>query len=150
MKPWYVFSLISIPKFTFDGVGRGQLALTRSCLTAWNLGRRFTQNVGQLIAFLSLAALGGSAALSVRIVFHVCDLSYLCLLEFRVCGAVISDTWQLEERGDGHGPYALVLGPSIGPVVGAWIAENLLGDGFFGQLFAGLVEVLGLYGRPRL
>ena len=60
-----------MPKFTFDGVGRSQLALTCLRLTAWNLGRRFARNVGQLIALRFLGGLGGSAALPVRIVPRV-------------------------------------------------------------------------------
>jgi len=53
------------PNFTFNTVKHGRL--TRSRLTAWNLGCGFAQNKEQLIVFRFLSGLGGSAALSVRI-----------------------------------------------------------------------------------
>jgi len=46
-------------------VEHGQL--TRSRLTAWNLGYGFAQKTEQPTAFRFLAGLGGSAAVSVRI-----------------------------------------------------------------------------------
>jgi MFS family permease len=60
-----------------------------------------------LIAFRFLAGLGGSAPLSVG-------------------GGVIGDLFDAEHRGQAIAIYSLapLLGPAVGPVVGAWIAEK--------------------------
>ena len=60
-----------------------------------------------LIAFRFLAGLGGSAPLSIG-------------------GGVIGDLFDAEHRGQAIAIYSLapLLGPSIGPVAGAWIAEK--------------------------
>ncbi|CCL98322.1 uncharacterized protein FIBRA_00316 [Fibroporia radiculosa] len=74
---------------------------------AWNLGCGFAQNKGQLIAFRFLSGLGGSAPLATG-------------------GAVLSDMWLPEQRGEAIAIYSLapLLGPVIGPVAGGWIAER--------------------------
>ncbi|KAF8960753.1 MFS polyamine transporter [Flammula alnicola] len=74
---------------------------------AWNLGCGFAQNGSQLIAFRFLAGLGGSAPLSIG-------------------GGVLGDVWHAEERGRAIAIYSLapLLGPVVGPVCGAWIAER--------------------------
>ncbi|GLB40865.1 putative mfs polyamine transporter [Lyophyllum shimeji] len=74
---------------------------------AWNLGCGFAQSKGQFIAFRFLAGLGGSAPLSIG-------------------GGVLGDVWQPEERGKAIAIYSLapLLGPVVGPVCGAWIAQR--------------------------
>ena len=41
-------------------------------------------------------------------------------------GGVIGDCWRTEERGKAIAVYSLapLLGPSIGPLIGAWIAQR--------------------------
>jgi MFS family permease len=60
-----------------------------------------------LIAFRFLAGLGGSAPLSIG-------------------GGVIGDLFDAEHRGQAIAIYSLapLLGPAVGPVAGAWIAEK--------------------------
>ncbi|KAK7022182.1 MFS polyamine transporter [Favolaschia claudopus] len=74
---------------------------------AWNTGCAWAQNTGQLLAFRFLAGLGGSAPLAVG-------------------GAVIGDIWEAEERGQALAIYALapLLGPVVGPLAGAFVAED--------------------------
>lgn len=74
---------------------------------AWNLGCAFAQNKDQLIAFRFLSGLGGSAPLSIG-------------------GGVLGDCFRPEERGMAIAVYSLapLLGPVIGPIAGAWIAER--------------------------
>ncbi|KAH7884066.1 MFS polyamine transporter [Phlebopus sp. FC_14] len=74
---------------------------------AWNLGCGFAQSGGQLIAFRFLAGFGGSAPLS-------------------IAGGLIGDCWSPEERGQALALYSLapLLGPAVGPITGAWIAER--------------------------
>lgn len=74
---------------------------------AFNIGCSFAQTKNQLIAFRFLAGLGGSAPLSVG-------------------GGVLGDLWKPHERGKAMAIYALcpVLGPSLGPLAGGFIAEN--------------------------
>ncbi|RDB16595.1 Efflux pump vrtL [Hypsizygus marmoreus] len=73
----------------------------------WNLACGFAQTKGQFIAFRFLAGLGGSAPLSIG-------------------GGVLGDVWHAEERGKAIAIYSLapLLGPVVGPVCGAWIAEK--------------------------
>ncbi|KAG7095020.1 hypothetical protein E1B28_005814 [Marasmius oreades] len=72
----------------------------------WNLVCAFAQNETQLIIFRFLAGLGGSAPLGIG-------------------GGVLGDTWAAEERGKAIAVYSLapLMGPVIGPVAGAWIAQ---------------------------
>ncbi len=60
-----------------------------------------------LIAFRFLAGLGGSAPLSIS-------------------GGVIGDLFDAEHRGQAISIYSLapLLGPVVGPIAGAWIAEK--------------------------
>ncbi|KAG1731336.1 MFS polyamine transporter [Suillus paluster] len=73
----------------------------------WNLACGFAQTESQLLAFRFLAGLGGSAPLSIG-------------------GGVLGDCWRPEERGAAFAIYSLapLLGPVIGPITGAWIAER--------------------------
>ncbi|KAI0333400.1 MFS polyamine transporter [Cubamyces sp. BRFM 1775] len=74
---------------------------------AWNLACGFAQNTGQLIAFRFLSGIGGSAAPS-------------------IAGGVLGDVWRPEERGQAISIYSLapLVGPVIGPICGAWIAQE--------------------------
>ena len=60
-----------------------------------------------LISFRFLAGLGGSAPLSIG-------------------GGVIGDLFDAEHRGQAISIYSLapLLGPVVGPIAGAWIAEK--------------------------
>ena len=60
-----------------------------------------------LIAFRFLAGVGGSAPLSIG-------------------GGVIGDLFDAEHRGQAISIYSLapLLGPVVGPIAGAWIAEK--------------------------
>ncbi|KAJ5101600.1 synaptic vesicle transporter [Penicillium alfredii] len=67
----------------------------------------FAQNVSQMLAFRFLAGLGACAPQTIG-------------------GGVLSDLWTSEERGMAVAIYTLapVLGPSAGPLMGAWITER--------------------------
>ncbi|KAJ7808595.1 major facilitator superfamily domain-containing protein [Mycena olivaceomarginata] len=73
----------------------------------WNIGCGFAQNTGELLAFRFLSGLGGSAPLAIG-------------------GGVLGDIWDAEERGQALAIYSLapLLGPVIGPMCGAFIAEK--------------------------
>ncbi|KAF9066975.1 MFS general substrate transporter [Rhodocollybia butyracea] len=73
----------------------------------WNLVCGFSQNTAQLIIFRFLAGLGGSAPLAVG-------------------GGVLGDVWHAEERGKAIAVYSLapLMGPVVGPIAGAWIAQK--------------------------
>ena len=73
----------------------------------WNTACGFARSKNQLIAFRFLAGLGGSAPPAVG-------------------GAVIGDLFDAEHRGQAISIYSLapLLGPVIGPIAGAWIAEK--------------------------
>jgi MFS family permease len=78
-----------------------------SLFTVWNLACGFARSRNELIAFRFLAGLGGSAPLAVG-------------------GAVIGDLFDAEHRGQAISIYSLapLLGPVVGPIAGAWIAEK--------------------------
>ncbi|KAJ7863866.1 MFS polyamine transporter [Mycena leptocephala] len=73
----------------------------------WNLGCGFAQNTGELLTFRFLAGLGGSAPLAIG-------------------GGVLGDIWDAEERGKAIAIFSLapLLGPVVGPLCGAFIAEK--------------------------
>ncbi|KAF7364751.1 MFS polyamine transporter [Mycena venus] len=73
----------------------------------WNLGCGFAQNTGQLLAFRFISGLGGSAPMAVG-------------------GGVLGDIWNAEERGQALAIYSLapLLGPVVGPLCGAFIAQK--------------------------
>jgi MFS family permease len=78
-----------------------------SPFTVWNLACGFARGKNELIAFRFLAGLGGSAPLAIG-------------------GGVIGDLFDADHRGQAISIYSLVplLGPVVGPVAGAWIAEK--------------------------
>ncbi|VDC03823.1 unnamed protein product [Peniophora sp. CBMAI 1063] len=97
---------------------------------AWNLGCSFAQSQGQLIAFRFLAGLGGSAPLAIG-------------------GGVIGDLFTPEQRGQAIAIYSLapLLGPVIGPICGAWIAQKSTWRWVFWSttIVDATVQLLGLF-----
>ncbi|KAI1173878.1 major facilitator superfamily domain-containing protein [Nemania sp. FL0916] len=73
----------------------------------FNLGCGLARTKGQLIAFRFLAGLGGSAPLAIG-------------------GGVLGDLFTAEDRGKALSMYSLapLLGPAVGPIAGAFIAQN--------------------------
>ena len=67
----------------------------------------FSQNAAEMLAFRFLAGLGACAPQTIG-------------------GGVISDLWTAEQRGTAVAIYTLapILGPSIGPLIGAWVTED--------------------------
>ncbi|GBE84877.1 MFS polyamine transporter [Sparassis latifolia] len=97
---------------------------------AWNLGCGFAQSKGQLYAFRLLAGFGGSAPLSIG-------------------GGVLGDCWRTEERGQAIALYSLapLLGPAIGPICGAWVAQRSTWRWVFWStsIVDGAIQILGLF-----
>ncbi|KAI0173195.1 MFS general substrate transporter [Hypoxylon sp. FL1284] len=73
----------------------------------WNAGCGAAATVGQLLAFRLLSGFGASVADA-------------------VAGGFISDLWDAEERGRAFAIYmaAPLLGPALGPICGAFIAQG--------------------------
>ncbi|RTE81569.1 hypothetical protein BHE90_003879 [Fusarium euwallaceae] len=80
----------------------GNLAFAVFCL-----GSGFCQTTSQLVVCRFFAGMGGSAALAIM-------------------GGVLSDIWNLEERGAASGVLgtAIVMGPVLGPVCGGWMSQR--------------------------
>ncbi|RSM18091.1 hypothetical protein CDV31_003013 [Fusarium ambrosium] len=83
-------------------LGGGNLAFAAFCL-----GSGLCQTTSQLVVCRFFAGMGGSAALAVM-------------------GGVLSDIWNLEERGAASGALgtAIVMGPVLGPVCGGWMSQR--------------------------
>ncbi|KAI0778356.1 MFS polyamine transporter [Trametes elegans] len=100
----------------------------------WNLACGFAQTEAQLMVFRFLSGFGGSAPLA-------CG------------GAVLSDMWGPEERGQAIAIYSLapLLGPAIGPVAGGWIAERSTWRWVFWStsVVAGIIQVIGFLLLPE-
>ncbi|KAJ7738406.1 MFS polyamine transporter [Mycena metata] len=96
----------------------------------WNLVCGFAQNTGELLAFRFLAGLGGSAPLAIG-------------------GGVLGDIWSAEERGQAIAIYSLapLLGPVVGPLCGAFIAERSTWRWVFWStsIFTVGVQILGFF-----
>ncbi|KAF8480551.1 MFS polyamine transporter [Gautieria morchelliformis] len=94
----------------------------------FNIACGFSRNTGQFLAFQFLAGLGGSAPLSVG-------------------GAVLADCWAPEQRGQAIAIYSLapILGPCIGPIASAWIAERSTWRWVFWStsIVCGCVQIFG-------
>ncbi|KAI0067660.1 MFS polyamine transporter [Artomyces pyxidatus] len=105
------------------------LQLSNMWYFAWNLSCGFAQSKGQLIAFRFLAGLGGSAPLAVG-------------------GGVISDLFKPEQRGQAVAIFSLapLLGPVVGPIAGAWIADKSTWRWVFWStsIVDGVVQLFGL------
>lgn len=83
------------------------LQVSNLLFLAFNIGCGFANSSGQLLAFRFLAGVGGSAPLAIG-------------------GGVLGDLFHPEQRGKAMGLYAMgpLLGPAIGPIAGAWIAQQ--------------------------
>ncbi|KZP18852.1 MFS polyamine transporter [Athelia psychrophila] len=96
----------------------------------WNLACVFAQNQNQIVAFRLLAGIGGTAPLAIG-------------------GAVLIDMFAAEDRGKAIAIYSLapLLGPAIGPIAGAWIAEKSTWRWVFrsSTIADGFVQIAGLY-----
>ncbi|KAF7327036.1 MFS polyamine transporter [Mycena kentingensis (nom. inval.)] len=95
----------------------------------WNLVCGFAQTAPQLLVFRFLAGFGGSAPLA-------------------VAGAVLGDIWAPEERGQALAIYSLapLLGPVVGPICGAFIAQRSTWRWVFWStsIFTVGVQILGV------
>ncbi|KAF8433769.1 MFS polyamine transporter [Boletus edulis BED1] len=106
------------------------LQLANLWYLVWNLVCGFAQNESQLLGFRFLAGLGGSAPLAIG-------------------GGVLGDCWHPEERGKAIALYSLapLLGPVIGPIAGAWIADRSTWRWVFWStsIVDAAIQVLGLF-----
>ncbi|KAG1731356.1 MFS polyamine transporter [Suillus paluster] len=97
---------------------------------AWNFGCGFAQTESQLLAFRFLAGMGGGAPTSVG-------------------GGLLSDCWRPEERGKAFALYSLapLLGASVGPITGAWVAERSSWRWVFWStsIADAVVQILGVF-----
>lgn len=75
---------------------------------AFNIGCSQAQTFSEIVAFRFLSGVGGAGPISIG-------------------GGVLGDLWEAEERGRASALYSLgpLLGPSIGPIAGGFIAENI-------------------------
>ncbi|KAK6835092.1 hypothetical protein PG987_009786 [Apiospora arundinis] len=105
------------------------LQLANLFYLAFNIGCGFAQTQGQLMAFRFLSGLGGSVPLVVG-------------------GGVLGDTFPPEKRGTAMAIYSLapLLGPSIGPLFGGFIAENTTWQWVFyaTSIATGVMQVAGV------
>ncbi|KAG1746143.1 MFS polyamine transporter [Suillus lakei] len=88
------------------------------------------QTESQLLAFRFLAGLGGSAPLSIG-------------------SGVLGDCWRPAERGKAMAILSLapLLGPVVGPITGAWIAERSIWRWVFWStsVVDAVIQILGLF-----
>nr|VWO97204.1 Uncharacterized protein [Ganoderma boninense] len=97
---------------------------------AWNLGCAFVRNEQELLLFRFLSGFGGNGLITIG-------------------GGVLGDVWPPAQRGQAVAVYTLapLLGPVVGPMCGAWIAER--GDWrwvFWAPTIAAVaVQLVGLY-----
>jgi multidrug resistance protein len=100
----------------------------------FNLACGFAANVPELIAFRFMSGLGGSAPLGIG-------------------GGVLGDIWLPQERGKAMALYSLMplLGPAIGPIAGAFIAQysNWRWVFYSTSIAAIFVQVLGFFFMPE-
>ena len=106
------------------------LQLSNLFYFVFNLACGFSNNVPQIIAFRFLSGLGGSAPLGIG-------------------GGVLGDIWLPQERGKAMALYSLMplLGPAIGPIAGAFIAQSTTWRWVFWStsIAAMLVQGLGMF-----
>jgi multidrug resistance protein len=106
------------------------LQISNILFLAFNIGCGFATSSGQLLAFRFLAGIGGSAPLAVG-------------------GGVLGDLFHPDQRGKAMGLYAMgpLLGPAIGPVAGAWIAQKATWRWMFWatSIADGFILLLGIF-----
>ncbi|EME46470.1 hypothetical protein DOTSEDRAFT_42977 [Dothistroma septosporum NZE10] len=94
----------------------------------------FAQNEGEMLAFRFLSGLGG------------------CVPQV-TGGGVLSDLWRAEERGMAMALYTLapLLGPALGPIMGAWITEKTTWRWSFWAvtMFGAAVQILIFFTLPE-
>ncbi|KAM5530087.1 hypothetical protein V8D89_016247 [Ganoderma adspersum] len=106
------------------------LQLANFWYLAWNFGCALAQNEQELLAFRFLSGFGGNGLIA-------------------IAGGVLGDVWPPEQRGQAVAVYTLapLLGPVVGPMCGAWIAEK--GDWrwvfWAPTIVAVVVQLVGLY-----
>ncbi|KAL9108727.1 MAG: hypothetical protein Q9227_006523 [Pyrenula ochraceoflavens] len=96
----------------------------------FNLAAGFSRNTAQMIAFRFLSGLGGSGPLAIG-------------------AGVLGDLFRPEERGKAMAMYGLgpLLGPSLGPIAGSWIAYTTTWRWMFRatSIACGIIFVFGLF-----
>lgn len=87
---------------------RPLLMISNIIFIVFNIGCSEAQTFSQMAAFRFLSGIGGAGPLNVG-------------------GGILGDLWKAEERGKASALYSLgpLLGPSIGPVAGGFIAANI-------------------------
>ncbi|THH30533.1 hypothetical protein EUX98_g3669 [Antrodiella citrinella] len=103
------------------------------CSNLWflifNIACGAAQNQGELITFRFLAGLGGGAPLAIG-------------------GGLIADCFDLDERGVGLSIFAIapLLGPVLGPLTGAWVAEKASWRWVFWStsILTGVIQIFGV------
>ncbi|KAJ5595433.1 uncharacterized protein N7459_001641 [Penicillium hispanicum] len=93
-----------------------------------------SRSTGQMIAFRFLAGIGGSAPMAIG-------------------GAVLGDCFRPEERGKAVSIYSLapLLGPAVGPIAGAFVAERTTWRWVFyaTSIAAGVIQIAGFLFLPE-
>ncbi|KAL1892202.1 hypothetical protein Sste5346_007158 [Sporothrix stenoceras] len=106
------------------------LQLSNLVYLFFNLGCGLAKTRGQMIAFRFLSGFGGSAPLAIG-------------------GGVLADLFTAEQRGRALSMYSLapLLGPAVGPIAGAFIAQNTTWRWvFYSTTIAdGVIQFAGLF-----
>ncbi|OAX35714.1 MFS general substrate transporter [Rhizopogon vinicolor AM-OR11-026] len=106
------------------------LQLANLWFLVWNLSCGFARTESQLLAFRFLAGLGGSAPMSIG-------------------GGVLGDCWRPDERGKAVAIFSLapLLGPVIGPITGAWVADRSNWRWVFWStsIVDAVIQILGMF-----
>ncbi|KIH90317.1 MFS multidrug transporter [Sporothrix brasiliensis 5110] len=106
------------------------LQLSNLLYLFFNLGCGLAKTRGQMIAFRFLSGFGGSAPLAIG-------------------GGVLADLFTAEQRGRALSMYSLapLLGPAVGPIAGAFIAQNTSWRWvFYSTTIAdGIIQFAGLF-----
>ena len=122
------------------------LQLANLFYLAFNIACGVSQSTGQLIAFRFLSGLGGSVPMVVSFTITLLRLDQTDTP--KVGGGVLGDTFRTEERGTAMALFSLapLLGPSIGPIMGGFIAENTTWRWVFysTSIATGVMQVAGV------
>ncbi|KAJ6444256.1 multidrug resistance protein [Purpureocillium lavendulum] len=106
------------------------LQVSNLVFLVFNLGCGLARTEPQMIAFRFLAGIGGSAPLAIG-------------------GGLLSDLFAPEQRGKAMSVYSLMplLGPAVGPIAGAWIAERTSWRWVFYSttIACGVIQTAGLF-----